>query len=63
VDEFPFMSVKQGDLADPRYFDFISFAQYATISNSMENGKLLFVERVGLGFPPLLAESVRPSYL
>ena len=39
-------TVMQGDLADPLYFDFISFAQYATISSSMRNGQLQFVEKV-----------------
>lgn len=37
----------QGDLADPVYFDFISFAQYAVISEAIKNGKYEFVEKVG----------------
>ena len=36
----------QGDLADPVYFDFISYAQYAVISDKIKNGKLEFVEKV-----------------
>lgn len=39
--------VLQGDLADPVYFDFISFAQYVVISEAMKNGKYEFVEKVG----------------
>lgn len=36
----------QGDLADPTYFDFISYAQFAVIADKMRNGKLEFVEKV-----------------
>jgi len=36
----------QGDLADPVYFDFISYAQYAVISDKIKNCKLEFVEKV-----------------
>jgi hypothetical protein len=39
--------VMQGDLADPLYFDFISFCQYAVISDSMKKGMYDFTERVG----------------
>uniref|UniRef100_A0A7S4BHK9 Uncharacterized protein n=1 Tax=Chrysotila carterae TaxID=13221 RepID=A0A7S4BHK9_CHRCT len=39
-------STKQGDLSDPSYFDFISFCQYATISNSMRSGRTLFNELI-----------------
>eukprot|EP00283_Hemiselmis_rufescens_P021804 CAMPEP_0173464614 /NCGR_PEP_ID=MMETSP1357-20121228/70256_1 /TAXON_ID=77926 /ORGANISM="Hemiselmis rufescens, Strain PCC563" /LENGTH=420 /DNA_ID=CAMNT_0014432533 /DNA_START=42 /DNA_END=1301 /DNA_ORIENTATION=- len=39
--------VKQGDLSDPKYFDFISAAQFATITQSMRNGKLIFEESTG----------------
>lgn len=39
-------SIVQGDLADPAYFDFISFAQYAVISTKMNYPKLEFVEKV-----------------
>lgn len=35
---------QQGDLADPNYFDFISFAQYATLTASMRQGRTLFEE-------------------
>jgi hypothetical protein len=39
-------NVMQGALSDPVYFDFISYAQYAVISDKMKNGKLEFVEKV-----------------
>lgn len=35
----------QGDLADPNYFDFISFAQYATISREIVNPPVVFEEQ------------------
>ncbi|KAH7387931.1 hypothetical protein KP509_16G049100 [Ceratopteris richardii] len=41
------LKVKYGDLTDPLYFDFISFAQFATISNEMRNGEYEFQERNG----------------
>lgn len=41
-------NVIQGDLADPFYFDFISFCQYAIIAEKMKSGKLQFVEKVAL---------------
>jgi len=42
-------SVKQGDLQDANYFDFISFAQYATINREMSgNPPVVFEERQGL---------------
>ena len=31
------LNVKQGDLTDPAYFDFISFVQYASIAEGMRN--------------------------
>ncbi|CAN0027006.1 unnamed protein product, partial [Choristocarpus tenellus] len=39
--------IQQGDLTDPNYFDFISFAQYASISAGMRSGREIFEERVG----------------
>mmetsp|Transcript_34972 Transcript_34972/g.54838 ORF Transcript_34972/g.54838 Transcript_34972/m.54838 type:complete len:332 (+) Transcript_34972:83-1078(+) len=39
--------VLQGDLADPKYFDFISFAQYHTISEKMKTPRQVFVEKCG----------------
>ncbi|KAG5188561.1 hypothetical protein JKP88DRAFT_262272 [Tribonema minus] len=39
--------ILQGDLTDPNYFDFISFAQYATIAAGMRSAQLLFTEKVG----------------
>ena len=37
----------QGDLADPVYFDFISFVQYVTLGWTMRHGLQDFVEKVG----------------
>lgn len=37
----------QGDLADPVYFDFISYAQYAVIAEKMRTAKKSFIERTG----------------
>ncbi|CAM9650230.1 unnamed protein product [Ectocarpus sp. 6 AP-2014] len=42
-----FPRIKQGDLADPDYFDFISFAQYASVAEAMRNGRDFFEEKVG----------------
>eukprot|EP00903_Cladosiphon_okamuranus_P009698 g9226.t1 len=39
--------IKQGDLQDPDYFDFISFAQYATVAAAMRDGRDFFEEKVG----------------
>lgn len=39
--------IKQGDLTDPDYFDFISFAQYASVAAAMRNGRDIFEERIG----------------
>lgn len=39
--------IKQGDLMDPDYFDFISFAQYASVAEAMRNGRDIFDEKVG----------------
>ena len=48
-------AMQQGDLADPNYFDFISFAQYATISREIINPPAVFEEQqpveVGEGQP------------
>mmetsp|Transcript_27698 Transcript_27698/g.56646 ORF Transcript_27698/g.56646 Transcript_27698/m.56646 type:complete len:367 (+) Transcript_27698:48-1148(+) len=38
-------TMTQGDLADPNYFDFISFAQYATISREIVNPPAVFEEQ------------------
>lgn len=40
-------TVLQGDLADPVYFDFISFCQYVTLGYSMQHAAQEFVEKVG----------------
>lgn len=42
-----FHRIKQGDLTDPDYFDFISFAQHASIAEAMRNGRQFFEEKVG----------------
>lgn len=47
VDCYPPLSIRQGELTDPAYFDFISCAQYLTVNHEMRNGKLVFVELVG----------------
>ncbi|MEW5298480.1 MAG: hypothetical protein WDW36_001598 [Sanguina aurantia] len=41
------LAPKIGDLSDPLYFDFISYCQFATISQEMPNGALLFQELQG----------------
>lgn len=52
----------QGDLADPNYFDFISFAQYATISREIINPPVVFEEQqpveVGEGEPQQFVTTV-----
>jgi len=48
-------AMQQGDLADPNYFDFISFAQYATINRELNDPAVIFEEQqpvdVGEGQP------------
>ncbi|CAB9511485.1 expressed unknown protein [Seminavis robusta] len=44
--------VQQGDLTDPYYFDFISFAQYATISREiLQNPAVVFNEQKPIEVP------------
>jgi hypothetical protein len=38
--------VPEGLLTEPAYFDFISFVQYATISKTMREPKMLFNELI-----------------
>ena len=38
-------AMQQGDLADPNYFDFISFAQYSTICREVNNPAVIFEEQ------------------
>ena len=38
-------AMQQGDLADPNYFDFISFAQYSTISREINDPAVIFEEQ------------------
>ncbi len=40
--QYSLLKVKQGDITDPLYFDFISFAQFATISREMPLGRQVF---------------------
>lgn len=40
------LTVMQGDLTDPAYFDFISFCQYATLARGMRSGRIIFEELV-----------------
>mmetsp|Transcript_33174 Transcript_33174/g.66927 ORF Transcript_33174/g.66927 Transcript_33174/m.66927 type:complete len:396 (-) Transcript_33174:38-1225(-) len=55
-------AVKQGDLQDPYYFDFISFAQYATIDREMMDPPIVFQEQqpveVGEGEPQKFVPNV-----
>mmetsp|Transcript_17807 Transcript_17807/g.26340 ORF Transcript_17807/g.26340 Transcript_17807/m.26340 type:complete len:369 (-) Transcript_17807:595-1701(-) len=45
--------VSQGDLTDPNYFDFISFAQYATISRAIHKSpSKMFVEQQPENYDP-----------
>lgn len=37
--------VQQGDLTDPYYFDFISFAQYSTINRDIKDAPFVFEEK------------------
>ncbi|GAB5029937.1 Hypothetical protein NocV09_00200710 [Nannochloropsis oceanica] len=46
VNTFPPLSVRQGELTQPSYFDFISFAQYCTLNEEMRHGKMVFVELI-----------------
>ena len=47
-----FLSIFQGDLSDPQYFDFISAMQMSTITTSMRNGLQTFKEYCGEECPP-----------
>ena len=38
--------ISQGELTDPAYFDFISYAQYTTLAQNMRDGQLNFVELI-----------------
>lgn len=37
--------VRQGELSDPLYFDFISFAQYATVCQELARPRQVFKVR------------------
>ena len=45
ADQLGVGAMQQGDLADPNYFDFISFAQYATIAREIKDPPLVFEEQ------------------
>ncbi len=40
----------QGDLTDPLYFDFISFAQYSTVGTIIPKGLQVFKVRLALPY-------------
>jgi len=42
---YAFRLYLQGDLTDPLYFDYISYAQYVVIGREMKNGLQLFQVR------------------
>jgi len=42
----PLPPVKQGDISDPNYFDFMSYCQYATIAAGMRDGRVVFEELI-----------------
>ena len=44
-------AVQQGDLTNPAYFDFISFAQYATINREILNPETVFEEQKPVEVP------------
>ena len=44
-------AVQQGDLTNPAYFDFISFAQYATINREILNPETVFEEQQPVEVP------------
>lgn len=44
-------AVRQGELTDPAYFDFISFAQYATINREIANPETVFEEQQPVEVP------------
>ena len=48
--------MQQGDLADPNYFDFISFAQYAAILREMVDPSPVYEEQ-----QPVKAEKGQPQ--
>lgn len=56
------LPVTQGDLADPAYFDFVSFCQYATIAEGMRNGRTVFEELVDAeGATAIVTRDMRTS--
>ena len=61
----PCLQVRQGELADPLYFDFIAFAQYATICAAFAAAPQVFQARCVVelvrGSAPLKAVWARGS--
>ena len=51
----------EGVLTEPAYFDFISFVQYATITKTMKEPKMIFNELIDANGMLLLATEP-PSY-
>ena len=45
-ESFPKLGIVQGDLSDPKYFDFISYAQYLTLDKEMKKGRQVFEELI-----------------
>ena len=54
-------AVAEGVLTEPAYFDFISFVQYATITKTMKEPKMIFNELIDANGVLLLATEP-PSY-
>lgn len=53
-------AVQQGDLTNPAYFDFISFAQYATINREMAQPETVFEEQQPVEVPEGEAQKFVP---
>jgi hypothetical protein len=49
------LKVGQGELSDPLYFDFISFAQYLTISKEIPDAAMVFTESPGVDKEPVVS--------
>lgn len=46
----------QGELSDPLYFDFISFAQYLSISKEIPDAAMVFTESPGVDKEPVVSK-------
>ena len=49
----------QGDLTDPLYMDFISYSQYAALSNAMAKGEQVFTVSQVLSYTGLIHGSLK----